>query len=91
MTLAGRGRGLAGMQLGLSPAEGRLITALVAGQNINEYAEAIGVSKNTVKTQMRQIFNKTGYNRYTDIVRAVAGNPLLKFLDADDPRRIHGT
>jgi DNA-binding CsgD family transcriptional regulator len=77
--------------LGLSPAEGRLITALVAGQNINEYAEAIGVSKNTVKTQMRQIFNKTGYNRYTDIVRAVAGNPLLKFLDADDPRRIHGT
>jgi DNA-binding CsgD family transcriptional regulator/PAS domain-containing protein len=71
--------------LGVSPAEGRLITALVAGQSINEYAEAVGVSKNTVKTQMRQIFNKTGYNRYSDIVRAVAANPLLKFLDEGDP------
>jgi DNA-binding CsgD family transcriptional regulator len=71
--------------LGLSPAEGRLIAALVAGQSITEYAERVGVSKNTVKTQMRQIFNKTGYNRYADIVRAVAGNPLTKLLNDGRP------
>lgn len=67
--------------LGLSPAEGRLMSALVAGQSITEYAESVGISKNTAKTQMRQIFNKTGYNRYADIVRAVAANPLVKFLN----------
>jgi DNA-binding CsgD family transcriptional regulator len=70
--------------LGLSPAEGRLVTALVAGQSITEYAETVGISKNTAKTQMRQIFNKTGYNRYTDIVRAVVANPIVKLLDEGD-------
>lgn len=72
--------------LGLSPAEGRLMSALVAGQSITEYAEAVGISKNTAKTQMRQIFNKTGYNRYADIVRAVAANPLVKLLNEDGPK-----
>jgi DNA-binding CsgD family transcriptional regulator len=67
--------------LGLSPAEGRLVTALVSGQSITEYAASVGISKNTAKTQMRQIFNKTGYNRYFDIVRAVAANPLVKLID----------
>ena len=73
--------------LGLSPAEGRLISALVAGQGISEYADSVGISKNTAKTQMRQIFNKTGYNRYTDIVRAVSANPLVKLLGPADTSR----
>jgi DNA-binding CsgD family transcriptional regulator len=73
--------------LGLSPAEGRLISALVAGQSITEYADGVGISKNTAKTQMRQIFNKTGYNRYTDIVRAVSANPLVKLSGRKDTSR----
>jgi hypothetical protein len=33
---------------------------------------------------MRLIFNKTGYNRHGDIVRAVAANPLMKLLNRDE-------
>jgi DNA-binding CsgD family transcriptional regulator len=73
--------------LGISPAEGRLIGALMAGESLQDYADRIGISKNTVKTQMRQIFNKTGYNRHGDIVRAVAANPLMKLLNRDGGSR----
>ena len=72
--------------LGISPAEGRLIAALMAGESLQDYADRVGISKNTIKTQMRQIFNKTGYNRHGDIVRAVAANPLMKLLNRDGSR-----
>jgi DNA-binding CsgD family transcriptional regulator len=73
--------------LGVSPAEGRLVAALMAGESLTEYADRVGISKNTVKTQMRQIFHKTGYNRHAEIVRAVANNPLMKFLNPSDTPR----
>jgi DNA-binding CsgD family transcriptional regulator/PAS domain-containing protein len=71
--------------LGVSPAEGRIVAALMAGEGLTEYADRVGISKNTVKTQMRQIFNKTGYNRHSEIVRAVSANPLMRFLNPADP------
>jgi len=72
------------VMLGLSPAEARLISALVAGKSMTEYAESVGISKNTVKTQMRQIFYKTGSNRHSEIVRAVTSNPMVKLLSRTD-------
>jgi DNA-binding CsgD family transcriptional regulator len=72
--------------LGVSPAEGRLVAALMAGEGLTDYADRVGISKNTVKTQMRQIFNKTGYNRHSEIVRAVSANPLTKFLNRNPSR-----
>ena len=43
-----------------------------------DYADTAGISMNTAKTQMRQIFLKTGVNRQADLIRAVAANPLIK-------------
>jgi DNA-binding CsgD family transcriptional regulator len=68
---------------GLAPAEARLVSALVAGQTMADYADGIGISTNTVKTQMRQIFYKTGCNRQTDVIRAALANPLIKLASAD--------
>lgn len=63
--------------LGISAAEGRLVAALVAGQTMAEHAASVGISMNTAKTQMRQIFYKTGHNRQADVIRAVLANPLM--------------
>jgi DNA-binding CsgD family transcriptional regulator len=63
---------------GLAPAQARLVAALVAGETMADYADSVGISMNTAKTQMRQIFLKTGVNRQADLIRAVAANPLVK-------------
>jgi hypothetical protein len=39
---------------------------------------------NTAKTQMRQIFYKTGHNRQADVIRAVLANPLMRFANQPD-------
>jgi DNA-binding CsgD family transcriptional regulator len=70
-------RALAQM-FGLSPAQTRLVAALVAGETMADYAEHVGVTMNTAKTQMRQVFLKVGVNRQADLIRAVAANPLAK-------------
>jgi DNA-binding CsgD family transcriptional regulator len=68
---------------GLSPAQSRLVSALVAGETMADYADSIGISLNTAKTQMKQIFLKTGVNRQSDLVRTVAANPLSKLSAAE--------
>ena len=68
---------------GLTSAEARLAAALVGGKGLAEYASTTGISINTAKTQMRQVFEKAGVNRQTDLVRAVAANPVLTY----DPNR----
>jgi DNA-binding CsgD family transcriptional regulator len=45
---------------------------------LSEYAQAAGISINTAKTQMRQVFQRTGHDRQVDLIRAIAANPVLK-------------
>jgi DNA-binding CsgD family transcriptional regulator len=61
----------------LTLAEARLLAALAAGKTLTEYAEAAGVTMNTARSHLRQIFFKTGYNRQADIIRAVLSDPLI--------------
>jgi DNA-binding CsgD family transcriptional regulator/PAS domain-containing protein len=70
--------------LGLANAEAKLLAALVAGQTMQDYADMAGVTMNTVKTQLRQIFLKTGHNRQTDVIRAVLADPVMKLASAQD-------
>jgi DNA-binding CsgD family transcriptional regulator len=63
---------------GLTPAEARLLSALVAGHGLTDYASGSGISINTAKTHMRNVFQKMGHNRQVDVVRAVLADPLLK-------------
>lgn len=62
---------------GLTAAEARLLDALVAGDSPGEYAERHRVTRNTVKTQLAQLFAKTGTRRQAELVRMALVNPLL--------------
>jgi DNA-binding CsgD family transcriptional regulator len=63
---------------GISPAEGRLASALISGESLADYAARIGISMNTAKTQMRQIFHKTGHRRQVELIRAALDNPIVR-------------
>jgi len=55
----------------LTPAEARLLRALVAGDRMSDYAERAGISINTANTQLKQVFAKTETDRQADLIRLV--------------------
>jgi DNA-binding CsgD family transcriptional regulator len=55
-------------KLSLTPAETRLAIALFKGQSVEEYAREAGISINTARWYVRQIYAKTGVNRQTELV-----------------------
>ena len=57
---------------GLTPAETRLSTMLLQGATLSEIAEQVAVSMNTVRTQLKSIFAKTGIKRQADLVRKLS-------------------
>lgn len=63
---------------GLTPAEARLSQMLTRGKGLREAAEEIGVSYNTVRTQIRSVLAKTGTRRQTELMRvlSVTGSTL---------------
>lgn len=65
--------------LGLTPAEARCAIALAEGLAPKEIAEGLGVSYETVRSQLRSIYDKTGVRRQAALVRLIqsvsAGSP----------------
>lgn len=59
----------------LTPAEARLLVALVDGLSLDEIAARSEVSKNTLRNQLNQIFRKTGANKQSELVRMVLASP----------------
>jgi DNA-binding CsgD family transcriptional regulator len=62
----------------LTPAEAHLLAALVDGETLARYAECQGVKLDTVKFHLKQIFQKTGFSRQADLVRAIVANPIIR-------------
>jgi DNA-binding CsgD family transcriptional regulator len=62
---------------GLTPAEGRLAAALLAGKTPGEHATAAGVSIATVRAQMHAVLAKTGTRRQSELVCLLANIPHL--------------
>jgi DNA-binding CsgD family transcriptional regulator/PAS domain-containing protein len=60
---------------GLSPAEGRLVVALMAGKILREIAIDLGVEIPTLRTQLSSVFRKVGVSRQTDLMRILASIP----------------
>lgn len=60
---------------GLSPAEIRLCRAMVEGSTLHEAAEQLSITRETVRHRIKQIFQKTGTNRQSELVAL-----LLRFL-----------
>ncbi|AZO07754.1 LuxR family transcriptional regulator [Mesorhizobium sp. M3A.F.Ca.ET.080.04.2.1] len=53
----------------LTAAEAAVARDLVNGKTIGDIAEARGVSQNTVRVQVKAIFEKTGIHRQADLIR----------------------
>jgi len=66
---------------GLTPAEARLASALSNGHSLEEIAEQFCISKNTVRTQLRSCFQKTGVNRQTELVKLILSDPAALVND----------
>ena len=56
---------------GLTDAEARLLQALIVGKKLETVAEDNGVSMNTVRSHLKQVFRKTGTNRQPELVSLV--------------------
>jgi DNA-binding CsgD family transcriptional regulator len=63
---------------GLTPAEARLAAALLAGGRLKDYADEAGITLSTAKTQLKQIFAKTGDNRQSDLIRTLVSNLVIR-------------
>jgi len=62
----------------LSSAEGRLASTLINGfHTLNEAAVELGVSKHTVRTQIKSVFNKTDTNSQTELIKKILMSPTV--------------
>jgi DNA-binding CsgD family transcriptional regulator len=57
----------------LSPAEARTAQGLVEGKSIDEVAIANGLSRETIRTQLKSVLSKTGMRRQSELVGLLAG------------------
>jgi DNA-binding CsgD family transcriptional regulator len=58
---------------GLTPAELRVLFAIVDVGGVPEVAPVLGISETTVKTHLQRLFAKTATGRQADLVKLVAG------------------
>ena len=66
-----------GRLYGFSPAESRLVLWLLQGLRIEEAAAQIGVSPNTARYQLKQIFRKTDTSRQAELVKLILTGPAV--------------
>jgi DNA-binding CsgD family transcriptional regulator len=70
---------------GLTGAEAKLAGALLAGTKLRDYAAVSGISIETAKTQLRQVFAKTGQRRQADLIRHILSNPVVQLAPRELP------
>lgn len=51
----------------LTPAQMRIAIALFKGRSVTEYAQQTGISINTARWHVKQIYSKAGVNRQTQL------------------------
>jgi DNA-binding CsgD family transcriptional regulator len=55
----------------ISAAETRVLECVIAGSTVAQVGLALDISKDTVKTHLRQIFSKTGVRSQTELIKMV--------------------
>ena len=63
---------------GLTPAEARLLAALVQGDRLADYAARSNIRITTAKTHLQSLFAKTGEKRQADLIRRALSDPALR-------------
>jgi len=61
----------------LTGAEAKLLSALLRGDCLQDFVKQAGISLATAKTQLQQVFDKTGCHRQSDLVRTVLADPVI--------------
>lgn len=56
----------------LTTMEARVARAVAAGSDIGNAAESFGISRETVRAHLKNIFSKTGFSRQTDLAAAIS-------------------
>ncbi|HET7697240.1 MAG TPA: helix-turn-helix transcriptional regulator [Vicinamibacterales bacterium] len=56
----------------LTPAEARLAAGIATGAPLMDVADALGIGRETARTQLRSVFAKTGTTRQAELVRIIA-------------------
>ena len=69
----------------LTPAESRLVVALMRGETLQDYAERSALAHSTVKFQLKQVFAKTGHRRQSELVGELLANPILRLVSTIAP------
>ena len=74
----------------LTPAELRVLFAVVKVGGVPEMAPALGISETTVKTHLQRLFEKTGTKRQAELVKLAAGfvSPLSPHSIPSDMREL---
>ena len=67
---------------GLSRAEAQLLKALLQGTRLADYADSAGITLNTAKGYLKQLFHKTGSGRQSDLLRLFFADPVLRLASA---------
>jgi DNA-binding CsgD family transcriptional regulator len=65
-------QGLLKSAFGLTAAEARLANRLSAGEALERVADELQISKETVRNQLKSVFQKTGVHRQSDLVALLA-------------------
>ena len=60
----------------LTPVETRLVAQLVQGRNVQEAARALHLKVETVRTYLKQVFQKTGTHRQVELVQLMQNGAL---------------
>jgi DNA-binding CsgD family transcriptional regulator/PAS domain-containing protein len=66
---------------GLTPAESRLVDALIGGYTLEQYAQHRGISLGTVRGQLKLVLSKTGATRQSELVRMVLTSAAAQLAD----------
>ncbi len=61
---------------GLTPAECRVAMLLTDGHAPRQIGQLLGVSRNTLKSQLASIYSKTGTSRQSQVVRLISRLPI---------------
>ena len=62
----------------LTPAELQLLTALLNGQKLAEYAKAANITYGTARIHLKHLLQKTDCHSQVDLVRTILKNPLTR-------------
>lgn len=71
--LSGADTGAVARQYGLTPAEARVMAAIVVGKGLAAAARELGIARSTAQSHLDKIFQKTSTNRQAELVGLVKG------------------